>query len=151
MALLCGRPAMVAVMRRLPRWTTVVLLLLLLIGTGQRAGSLNYFRSYIAAAAIGISIYSAPATMRHLLRSGPAGYIAKVSYALYVFHGMLDATWLGSGDRLAKYLKRPLLFAATFAAAHVSTFYFERPLIAVGKRRGSRSTGGALAANRPEP
>ena len=31
-------------------------------------------------------------------------------------------------------MKRPLLFAATFALAHVSTFYFEQRLIEFGKR-----------------
>lgn len=138
MALLCSRPGAVAVMRRLPPWLPVLLLVLLLAVTGQRAGPLNYLRSYVAAAAIGISIYSAPAPMRRLLCSRPAAYVAAISYALYVFHGMLDATWLGAGDRFAKYLKRPLLFAATWAAAHLSTFYFERPLIEAGKRIGRR-------------
>jgi peptidoglycan/LPS O-acetylase OafA/YrhL len=136
MALLCSRPGAVALMRRLPPWLPVLLLVLVLVMTGQRAGPLNYLRSYVAAAAIGISIYSAPASMRRLLCSRPAAYIAAISYALYVFHMMFDATWLGAGDRLAKYLKRPLLFAATWAAAHISTYYFERPLIAAGKRIG---------------
>lgn len=54
--------------------------------------------------------------------------------ALYVVHGLLTATWLGSGDDLVKYLKRPLLLAATFGLAHLSTFYFEARFIAWGKR-----------------
>lgn len=134
MALLCDRPRAVAAMRRLPAWLPVLLLVLVVVVTGQRAGPLNYVRSYIAAAAIGISIYSAPAPMRRLFCSRPAAYVAMISYALYIFHAMFDSTWLGSGDRIVKYAKRPLLLLATFAAAHLSTFRFERPLISLGKR-----------------
>jgi peptidoglycan/LPS O-acetylase OafA/YrhL len=59
--------------------------------------------------------------------------VAAISYAVYVTHMLLAATWLGNGDRMTKYLKRPLLFAATWALSHVSTFYFERPWQAAGK------------------
>ncbi|WP_066968359.1 acyltransferase family protein [Rhizorhabdus dicambivorans] len=136
MALLCGRPGAAAALRRLPQWLPLFLLVLVLVVAGQRAGWLNYLRSYVAAAAIGVSIFSAPDAMRRLFSSRPAVYVATISYALYIFHLMFDATWLGSGDRLVKYAKRPLLLAATFAAAHISTFHFERPLIALGKRLG---------------
>ena len=50
-------------------------------------------------------------------------------------------TWLGSGDRLVKYAKRPLLFALTFALAHVSTFHYEARWIALGKRLTARRRG----------
>jgi peptidoglycan/LPS O-acetylase OafA/YrhL len=135
MALLCGRPRAAAVMRRAPSWLPVLLLALLVAVSGERAGSLNFVRPYIAAAAVGISIHSAPDAMRRLYASRPAVYIATISYALYVFHMLFEASWLGSGDRLVKYAKRPLLLFTTFAAAHLSTFHFERPIIAWGKRR----------------
>jgi len=35
---------------------------------------------------------------------------------------------------LIRYAKRPLLFAAVFAAAHASTFWYEHRWIALGKR-----------------
>ena len=49
---------------------------------------------------------------------------------------MLSATWIGSGNGslLQKYALRPLLIAATWALAHLSTFHFERRWIALGKR-----------------
>lgn len=135
-ALLNDRPRAVAAMRRCPAWLPLALLPLLLAVSGERAGWLNYVRPYVAAAAIGISIHSAPDAMRRLFASRAAVYIATISYALYVFHMMFAATWLGSGERLVKYAKRPLLLGATVAAAHLSTFRFERPLIALGKRAG---------------
>jgi peptidoglycan/LPS O-acetylase OafA/YrhL len=73
------------------------------------------------------------------------GYIATVSYALYVIHHLLMFTWLGSGDKLVKYLKRPLLIAATFGLAHLSTFRFERRCMAWGKRLSARFVRRRLA------
>ena len=77
--------------------------------------------------------------LHKLLTSRPAIYIAAVSYALYVVHGLLSSTWLGSGEDLERYLKRPLLFAATFVLAHFSTFYFENYFIDWAKRLTRRS------------
>ena len=56
----------------------------------------------------------------------------------YVIHHLLMFTWLGEGDKWVKYLKRPLLFALTFALAHVSTFYYEQRWIEFGKRLSDR-------------
>jgi len=138
MALLCESPRSVAAMRRLPTWSPLILLGLLLFAAGPWGGPLSYLRSYLAAAAIGFSIHAATPAVRRLLSSRPAAYIAAISYALYVFHLMFAATWLGTGGELAKYAKRPLLLACTFLAAHLSTFYYERPLIAWGRRWGRR-------------
>jgi len=87
---------------------------------------------------VGASLTGAPAFLNRILVSKPMAYVAEVSYALYVIHGVLSATWLGSGERLEKYLKRPLLFGATFALAHLSTFYFEQPI--TRRDRGSTLT-----------
>ena len=46
----------------------------------------------------------------------------------------VEHTWLGAGDTLEKYAKRPLLLAATFLLAHASTFHFEARWIALGRR-----------------
>jgi peptidoglycan/LPS O-acetylase OafA/YrhL len=146
---------------RAPRWTASLprvlplLLLPLLLASGHEGtGALMYLRPYLAAATVGTSIYAAPAWLRAAFGSAPARYVAEVSYAVYVFHAMFAASWLGSGDTLVRYAKRPLLFAATFAAAHVSTFRFERPMIELGKRverrwlsaRAARTSGGRRAA-----
>lgn len=125
---------------RLPTIIPVLLLFLLLLTAHPAGGFLMYVRPYAAAAAaaVGLSIVSAPATMRALFVSKPAVYIAAVSYALYVFHGMLSASWLGSGQTLVKYAKRPFLIALTFVLAHLSTFYFEARMIRLGKSLAKR-------------
>lgn len=123
---------------RLPNWLPV-LLLPWLIGAGLPfAGPLAYARPYLAAGLVGLSLFSVPAPLRAMLSSRPARYVAHISYAVYVIHGMLGATWLGSGDGLVKYAKRPLLAAATFLLAHWSTYRFEAPMIGVGKRLAQR-------------
>lgn len=94
---------------------------------------LAYFRPYAVALMVGSTLAGAPALLNNLLTSRPAAYVAAVSYALYVFHVLLASTWLGSGEDLERYLKRPLLFAATFGLAHLSTYYFEKRFIDWGK------------------
>lgn len=128
---------------RLPVWTSLLILPVLLLSGTNHGGPIMYARPYLAAAAVGISLYRAPALMTAIMTSAAARYIAAVSYALYVFHGMLSATWLGSGETVEKYLKRPLLFAATFALAHLSTFYYEKPMIGIGKRLARKASRNA--------
>jgi len=114
-------------------------------------------RPYAAATLVGASLTGAPAYLQRILESRPMAYVAEVSYALYVIHGVLSHTWLGSGDRIEKYLKRPLLFGATFAIAHLSTFYYEQPITRrvreFGKRRQAareaRSPSGPAEPSRP--
>ena len=107
-------------------------------------GWLQYLRPYFAAAAVGASLYAAPRLMRWIFTSPQASYLARISYALYVVHGMLTATWLGGEDasRTTRYLLRLPLAAATFALAHLSTFHYEKHWIAWGKRLtgGGRKT-----------
>lgn len=134
LALLLHSPAARIWMARVSPWVTVVALPLLLASAHDDTAWLNYVRPYIAATMVGASIFAIPAWLRSMLVSRTAKYIAETSYALYVFHGMLTATWLGSGDVYVKYAKRPLLVVLTFALAHVSTFRFERPMIGFGKR-----------------
>jgi peptidoglycan/LPS O-acetylase OafA/YrhL len=95
---------------------------------------LAYGRPYAVALLVATTLWGMPALLKPVFESRPAAYIAKISYALYVFHVILDHTWLGSGDTLEKYLKRPLLFAATFLAAHVSTHYWEDRFIKLAKK-----------------
>jgi peptidoglycan/LPS O-acetylase OafA/YrhL len=102
------------------------------------SGFANYLRPYLAALLVGTTLYRPPERVGAVLRSRGLRYIAEISFALYVFHGLLVHTWLGDGDKVAKYLKRPLLIAATFALAHVSTFQFEHRWIEFGKRLSAR-------------
>lgn len=95
---------------------------------------LNYGRPYFAAALVGSSISRPGFPATGVLRSRTLAYIAEISYALYIVHPLLASTWLGSGDKLLRYAKRPLLFLAIFCVAHLSTFYYESRWISFGKR-----------------
>jgi peptidoglycan/LPS O-acetylase OafA/YrhL len=125
---------------RLPSWTPLALGVLLLASAHPALPYLNYVRPYLGAATVGTSLYAAPDWMRRLWTGAPARYVAEVSYALYVFHGMLTATWLGGegASKMVLYARRPLLIAATFAVAHVSTFYYERRFTDLGRRLARR-------------
>src|SRR3546814_4279887 len=83
---------------------------------------------------VGASLYNARPWLRELCQQRVVIYVAQTSYALYVFHGIFANSWLGSGDTLIKYLKRPLLIAATIGCAHLSTFHYERRWISLGRR-----------------
>ena len=142
------------VLKKLSVWPFAIALV---VCSHPDAGPLQYLRPYAAATLVGASLAGAPALLTRLLESRPMAYVAEVSYALYVIHGVLSATWLGSGERLEKYLKRPLLFGATFALAHLSTFYYEQPITRrvrdFGKRRQAareaRSPSGPAEPSRP--
>ena len=134
---------------KLPVWPFAVGLV---ICSHPDAGPLQYLRPYMAALLVGSSIGNSPALLRRVLVSRPMAYVAEVSYALYVIHGMLSATWLGTGDKLVKYLKRPLLFALTFLLAHLSTRYYEQPITRKVRRLTSEwSKRKAAARSRSQP
>jgi len=105
---------------------------------------LGFARPYAIALMIGATLWHAPQWIRSILESRIAAYIATISYALYVFHGMLSHTWLNAGETFVKYAKRPLLIGLTWALAHISTFYYEQRFIELGKRL-TKSSGRRLA------
>lgn len=106
---------------------------LLLISCHEYAGFMNYLRPYFAATLVGATLFNQNTKFATLLENKWLFYIASISFALYVIHPLLASTWLGSGDVIEKYSKRPLLFLALFLSAHVSTFYYEQKAIAWGK------------------
>jgi peptidoglycan/LPS O-acetylase OafA/YrhL len=94
----------------------------------------SFVRPYAVLVLTG-ALMSQPRSAPSVFLSRPFwGYLAAVSFAVYVLHVPLEHTWLGSGDVTEKYLKRPLLLAVIFLLAHLSTFYFERHFIAMGHR-----------------
>ncbi|MFT4056649.1 MAG: acyltransferase [Novosphingobium sp.] len=105
-----------------------------LLSAHPASGAFMYLRPHLSALMIGASIYSAPQWLHTLSRWWPVGYVARTSYALYVFHGLLDHTWLGMGDTVEKYAKRPLLLGVTWALSHLSTFYYEARFNALARR-----------------
>lgn len=120
------------------RANVYVLLVLVAIACHPAGGFANYLRPYLAAALVGCTLLARPAHLTAALESRVLRYVAAISFALYVLHGLLINTWLGEGDKWVKYLKRPLLLIVTFGLAHVSTFYFEQRWIALGKRLSRR-------------
>lgn len=108
-------------------------LALLLIASHPDAGFMNYFRPYLAALLVGTTLFNQETTFAKFLENKWLFYIASISFALYIIHPILASTWLGSGDLIEKYSKRPLLFIVLFVCAHISTFYYEHKAIALGK------------------
>jgi peptidoglycan/LPS O-acetylase OafA/YrhL len=122
--------------RRLPGGLVVLLASLLVLSGWSFSGAFGYLRPYIAGAMVAVSIFSAPALLERIWCSGTARYIASISYALYVVHGMLTATPLGGQDtgRANRYALRVPLGLLTWALAHLSTRYYERFFMDWGKR-----------------
>lgn len=111
---------------------------LLLLSCHGLGGPLQYLRPYAAAALVGTTILASameigPGRVERFLTQRWLGYVGKVSYAVYVLHPLATYGWLGAGDGLVKYAKRPLVFAVTFALAHLSTFYYEAHWMTWGK------------------
>lgn len=117
-------------LKKVPQWP---LLLLLLVSCHEQGLAMNYVRPYLAALLVGATVANPTGSLASLLHRRVLVYLATISYALYVIHPLLAHTWLGSGDLVIKYLKRPLLFVVLFILAHVSTFYYEHWWIASGK------------------
>jgi peptidoglycan/LPS O-acetylase OafA/YrhL len=115
-----------------------LMLALLVAASHDRLPWLNYARPYIAASLVGCTLVRQPGTLSRFLASKPLRYIAKISYALYVIHPATKLGWLGRGDTLVRYAKRPLCFGLTFLAAHISTNYYERYWIDLGKKWSKR-------------
>ncbi len=91
-------------------------------------GWLNFFRAYATALLLAAVLSHGQTRLISFLTSRPMRYIATVSYALYIIHPLTVQGWWNEGSVLERYLfKRPISFMMTFAAAHISTFYWERP------------------------
>lgn len=117
------------------RLNPIYLLPLLLLSAHPIAGALDQFRPYIAMLTIGSALYQEEPDWRiRWLDNKALLYAASTSYALYVVHAGLFHTWLGEGSVFENPAKRLLLIATTFLLAHISTFYYEKHWIELGKR-----------------
>lgn len=119
----------------------LLLLVLLAVSCHPDSGAMNYLRPYLAAMLVGTTLFNDGTRLAGALDNRVLFYIAAISYALYVLHPLLAHTWLGSGDTLTRYAKRPLLFVVLLALAHVSTFHFEHRMIRLGKAVSARLRG----------
>lgn len=138
LALIYQQPAEAWGRRSLAQLHPLMILPFLLLSCHPAGGWITYLRPYFAALLIGTTLFQAHTPLAPLLRHHVLVYIASISYALYVLHPALALSWLGEGETLEKYLKRPLLFIALFALAHLSTHYFEQPCIRFGKWLSAR-------------
>jgi peptidoglycan/LPS O-acetylase OafA/YrhL len=120
-----------------------VLLALLIASCHPEAGYLGYLRPYLAASLVGASLLSSAGFTQKILGSALLGYLARISYALYVVHVITYSGWMGQGDVAVRYGKRIASFLITFALAHFSTFYFERFWNSVGHRLARKVEGNA--------
>jgi peptidoglycan/LPS O-acetylase OafA/YrhL len=133
LGLLGPRPQ--AIIARLP---FPVLVLALIVTCHPRTGTLNAFRGLAALLLVGHTLFTPDETRYSWLGQRTLRYIAEISYALYVIHPLTRYGWLGSGSTMVRYAKRIITFSLTFGLAHLSTFFFERPCTAFGKRLASR-------------
>ena len=129
-----------SVLPRFLKWLNpFYMLVALCVSAHPESGFFNYFRPYFAAILIGSTLYSPPAKLAKFLNLRVLVYLASISYALYVIHPLLAHTWLGDGELIEKYSKRPLLFLVLFALAHLSTFYYEKYWISLAKKLTNRN------------
>lgn len=112
-----------------------LLVCLFAISCHPDSGFMNYLRPYLAALLVGWTLVNPTAKPCRILSGSFLTYIATISYALYLIHPLLAHSWLGSGETLEKYIKRPFLFLVLFALAHFSTFYYERRFTDWAKQR----------------
>ena len=88
---------------------------------------LQYLRPYAAGFLLVATLHQSPNRLIKILHSRSANYIATISYALYVVHPFTAHGWWNAGAVWERYLlKRPISVAITFAAAHMSTFKWEK-------------------------
>lgn len=120
-------------MRAAAHINVYAMLPLVFLASHEISGPLTYLRPYLCATMVAASLVNAPQALSRIFEHRVTGWIATISYALYIIHGVLMHTWLGSGDTLEKYLKRPVLIGVTFLLAHLSTYKFEQPCIAYAK------------------
>jgi peptidoglycan/LPS O-acetylase OafA/YrhL len=91
-------------------------------------GWCQYLRPYATALLLASVLSHRDTRLVGFLASRPMRYIATISYALYIIHPITVQGWWIEGSIFDRFvLKRPISFAITFAAAHLSTFYWERP------------------------
>jgi peptidoglycan/LPS O-acetylase OafA/YrhL len=112
----------------LPTTLAVLAGLLWFAASSPYAGEFQYLRPYATGLLLAAALSSGGSWINRFLALGALRYVATISYALYVVHPLTVQGWLNEGSTFDRYvIKRPLSFAMTFAAAHLSTFYWERP------------------------
>lgn len=138
LALLMHLPAGDRLRRLLARANPYVLFVLLGASAFESLQWLDYARPYLGAALVGSTLVRERGWLSRWLEGRFLRYMAKISYALYVLHEATMLGWLGGGNVVVRYAKRPFCIAMAIGAAHLSTNYYERYWIEWGKRLSRR-------------
>lgn len=122
------------------RLNPLVLAIMLVASSHSALPGMDFFRPYIAMLMVGCTLFADKQRWYDaILKHQYLVFIAGISYALYIIHGGLRYTWLGEGDsKIEIYLKRPLLIGTTFILAWLSTRYYERFWIQLGRKLSAR-------------
>ena len=129
----------------LPSFLPFLTVPLLLISCHPEFGAANYARPYLAALLIGSTILRSEDRFQRVLCGRVLGYLAHVSYALYVIHECTDFGWMGQGNVFVRYTKRLGSFILSFSFAHISTNYYEKYWLDLGHRIAARIEGRPLS------
>jgi peptidoglycan/LPS O-acetylase OafA/YrhL len=115
----------------------------LLIASCNHLQSLVILKPYLATLTVGSTIYLDEASIwKKTLKTRFLKYIATISYALYIWHQPFTPSWWKSYTWITNYENKHLLgkgllhitkFLAVFPIAHLSTFYYEKFWINLGK------------------
>jgi len=138
LSLIYNDAGLVLLKKYISRINPYFVMVLLLASCHPEGDFLNYFRPYLSGLLIGITLLNPKLKLSYFLNINVLYYLAVISYALYVIHGGIRHTWLGEGDTLVKYAKRPALFVVTFLLAHCSTFYYEKYFIGLGRKLSAK-------------
>lgn len=104
----------------------LLLTALFMISSHDQGGIVTAFRPYLAMALVGVIMHCRLRPLLSVLESRPARYIARISYALYIWHPLMIFGAMNAGSTMERYLlKRPVSWTLTWAVAHVSTIYWE--------------------------
>lgn len=144
-------PIMERIMSLLPRlfW---LFLILWMLSCHREMHVFGYFRGYFAALLIGSVLLMRNTWQVSILSTKSLKYIATISFALYVWHSPFREYWFAEGGTAERYLiKRPIAFASIFLLAHLSTFYFEQPIVRAIKRLTSGSKPKTPVSTPPVP
>jgi peptidoglycan/LPS O-acetylase OafA/YrhL len=118
-----------ALLRKIPPVLPIIVLLL-----NAPFHQIGYARPYLTAMLVGITLSQKDSKLTRWLESPRFTYLATISYALYVWHPLFLEGWFYSADKIVKYERRPLGMLLAFIVAHISTFYYERYWIGLGKK-----------------
>lgn len=100
--------------------------LLLLASAHNATGPLMYLRPYFSMLLVGTLMHCRLWMLHDVLESRPAAYIARISYALYIWHKLPLSGFMDTGSLAERYLvKRPVSFVLMWILAHLSTFMWE--------------------------